>query len=220
MASRDLETVSEPRVKPRLRGASHQYAFILALVGGTVLVAGVETTRARAAVGLYALSVLAMFGSSALYHRITWPPAQRRKLRRLDHAMIYFLIAGTYTPFGTLALSGGARILVLTLVWAGALAGIVLAFTWSNRPEWVEVVLALALGWIGVVVLPELVDEIGLVAVGLVLAGGVFYTAGSLVYARRRPDPIPAVFGYHELFHALVVIAVVCQYAAIASFVL
>jgi hemolysin III len=220
VVSRDLETVSETRVKPRLRGASHQYAFILALVGGTVLVAGVETTRARAAVALYALSVLAMFGSSALYHRITWPPAQRRNLRRLDHAMIYFLIAGTYTPFGTLALSGGARIFVLTLVWAGALAGIVLAFTWSKRPEWVEVVLALALGWIGVVVLPELVDEIGLVAVGLVLAGGVFYTAGSLVYARRRPDPIPAVFGYHELFHALVVIAVACQYAAIASFVL
>jgi hemolysin III len=220
VASPDLETVSEPRVKPRLRGASHQYAFVLAVIAGTVLVAGADTTRGRVAVAAYALSVVAMFGASALYHRITWPPPQRRMLRRLDHATIYLLIAGTYTPFGTLALSGGARVAVLAVVWSGALAGIVLAFAWSNRPKWVEVVLAVALGWVGVAVLPQLVDEVGLTAVGLLLAGGVFYTAGSLVYARRAPDPIPAVFGYHELFHALVVVAVACQYAAIASFVL
>ncbi|MDQ3857165.1 MAG: hemolysin III family protein [Actinomycetota bacterium] len=220
MASRELETASEPRAKPRLRGASHQYAFVLALVAGVVLVAGAETTRARLAVSVYALSVLAMFGASALYHRFSWPPAKRRKLRRLDHAMIYFLIAGTYTPFATLALSAGARIAVLAFVWTGALAGIVLAFAWSNRPNWVEVVLAVGLGWIGVVVLPQLVETVGLTAVGLVLAGGIFYTAGSLVYARRAPDPVPAVFGYHELFHALVVVAAACQYAAIASFVL
>jgi hemolysin III len=212
--------VFEPRVKPRLRGASHQYAFVLAVVAGAVVVAGAETTRARVAVAVYALSVAAMFGSSALYHRIDWPPAHRRTLRRLDHAMIYLLIAGTYTPFATLALSGAARVAVLALVWMGALAGIVLAFAWSNRPKWVEVVLAVALGWIGVVVLPQLVEALGGTAVGLVVAGGVFYTAGSLVYARGRPDPIPAVFGYHELFHALVVVAAACQYAAIASFVL
>ncbi|MDQ4019449.1 MAG: hemolysin III family protein [Actinomycetota bacterium] len=220
MARRDLETVSEARVKPRLRGASHQYAFVLAVVAGTVVVAGAETTRSRVAVAVYALSVAAMFGSSALYHRVDWPPAQRRTLRRLDHAMIYLLIAGTYTPFATLALSGAARVAILALVWVGALAGIVLAFAWSNRPKWVEVVLAVALGWIGVVVLPQLVEAVGGTAVGLVIAGGVFYTAGSVVYARGRPDPIPAVFGYHELFHALVVVAAACQYAAIASFVL
>jgi len=220
VARRDLEVVFEPRVKPRLRGASHQYAFVLAVVAGAVVVAGAETTRARVAVAVYALSVAAMFGSSALYHRIDWPPAQRRTLRRLDHAMIYLLIAGTYTPFATLALSGAARVAVLALVWVGALAGIVLAFAWSNRPKWVEVVLAVALGWIGVVVLPQLVEAVGGTAVGLVVAGGVFYTAGSLVYARGRPDPIPAVFGYHELFHALVVVAAACQYAAIVSFVL
>ena len=220
MARRDLETVSEPRVKPRLRGASHQYAFVLAVVAGSALVAGAETTRARVAVAVYALSVAAMFGSSALYHRIDWPPAHRRTLRRLDHSMIYLLIAGTYTPFATLALSGAARVAVIALVWVGALAGIVLAFAWSNRPNWVEVVLAVALGWIGVVVLPQLIEAVGGTAVGLVLAGGVFYTVGSLVYARGRPDPIPAVFGYHELFHALVVVAAACQYAAIASFVL
>ncbi len=220
MASRDLKSVSEPRVKPRLRGASHQYAFFLAVIAGTALVAGAETTGARVAVAVYAFSVAAMFGASALYHRIIWPPAHRRILRRLDHAMIYFLIAGTYTPFATLALSGGVGVAVLVLVWAGALAGIVLAFAWSNRPTWVEAVLAVALGWTGLIVLPQLVNAVGLTVVGLVLAGGLFYTAGALVYARRRPDPIPAVFGYHELFHALVVAAAACQYAAIASFVL
>ncbi len=220
LGSRSFETVSEPRVKPRLRGASHQYAFFVAVVAGTVLVARAETAGARVAVAVYALSVVAMFGASALYHRISWPPAQRRTLRRLDHAMIYFLIAGTYTPFAALALSGGVRIAVLALVWVGALSGVVLSFAWSNRPRWVAVALAVPLGWIGVVVLPQLLRTVGAAAVGLVLAGGIFYTAGSLVYARRTPDPIPAVFGYHELFHALVVAAAACQYAAIASFVL
>jgi len=220
LTSRDLETVSGPRVKPRLRGASHQYAFLLAVVAGTALVGGAETVRARVAVAVYALSVVAMFGSSALYHRIDWPPAQRRRLRRLDHAMIYFLIAGTYTPFAALALSGGARIAVLSLVWLGAFVGVALVLAWSNRPRWVEVVLAVGLGWIGVVVLPQLLETVGPTAVGLVLAGGLFYTAGSLVYARRAPDPIPAVFGYHELFHAFVIVAAACQYAAIVSFVL
>ena len=220
MASRDFETVSGPRVKPRLRGASHQYAFVLAVVAGIVLIAGAESTRARFAVAVYALSVVAMFGSSALYHRIDWPPAQRRKLRRLDHAMIYFLIAGTYTPFAALALAGVARIVVLALVWLGAFVGVGLVLAWSSRPRWVEVVLAVAIGWIGVVVLPQLLESVGPTAVGLALAGGLFYTVGSLVYARRAPDPIPVVFGYHELFHALVVAAAACQYAAIASFVL
>lgn len=220
MASHDSETSSGPRLKPRLRGVLHQYAFVFAVIAATVLVAGAETTGARIAVAVYALSVVAMFGTSALYHRITWLPAHRRRLRRLDHAAIYLLIAGTYTPFAALALSGRSRIAVLAVVWAGALAGIVLAFAWSNRPKWVEAVLAVALGWIGVAVLPQLVDTVGLTAVGLVLAGGLLYTAGSLVYARGRPDPVPAVFGYHELFHAFVVAAAACHYAAIASLVL
>ncbi len=212
--------MSGPRLKPRLRGVLHQYAFVVAAVAGAILVAAAESAHARIAVAVYAVSVAAMFGSSALYHRITWPPSRRRQLRRLDHAMIYAVIAGTYTPFGTLALSGSLRVAVLAVVWAGALAGIVVAFAWPHRPDWVEAVGAVALGWIGIVVLPQLVEAVGVTAVGLVLAGGLLYTAGSLVYARRRPDPIPAVFGYHELFHALVVVAAACQYAAIASFVL
>ena len=220
MSLRELETASAPRVQPRLRGVFHQYAFVLAIVAGAILVAAAETPRARISVAVYAVSLAAMFGSSALYHRIAWPPAQERRVRLLDHAMIYVVIAGTYTPFGTLALSGGSGVAVLAVVWAGALAGIVLAFAWSNRPHWVEAVLAVALGWIGIAVLPQLVEAAGATAVGLALAGGVFYTAGSLVYARGRPDPVPTVFGYHELFHALVVVAAACQYAAIATLVL
>jgi hemolysin III len=212
--------VSEAGLKPRMRGVLHQYAFGIAVIAGAVLVAGTETTGERVATAVYALSVTAMFGSSALYHRFTWQPAVRRRLRRLDHAMIYVLIAGTYTPFATLALSGGSRIGVLTAIWTGAVAGIVFVLIWSNRPKWVEAALAVALGWIGVVVLPQLVDSVGVTAVALVLAGGALYTGGSVVYARRRPDPVPSVFGYHELFHALVIVAAACQYAAIASFVL
>ena len=220
MWSDDLETASGRRLKPRLRGVVHQYAFGLAVLAGAILVAGAETARARVSVAVYAVSLAAMFGASALYHRITWSPAQRRRLRRLDHATIYLLIAGTYTPFGMLALSGSSRVAVLAVVWAGALAGIVLVFVWSSRPKWVEVIVAVALGWSGILVLPQLVEAVGVTAVGLVFAGGVFYTAGSLVYARRRPDPVPAVFGYHEVFHVLVVVAAACQYAGIASFVL
>jgi hemolysin III len=220
VSSDDIKWVSGAHLRPRLRGVSHQYAFVLAVIAGAILVAAAETPGARISVAVYAVTLAAMFGSSALYHRITWPPAQRRQLRLLDHSMIYAVIAGTYTPFGTLALSGNSRIAVLAVVWTGALAGIVLAFAWSHRPDWVEAVLAVALGWIGLAVLPQLVEAVGVTAVGLAFAGGIFYTAGSLVYARGRPDPVPAVFGYHELFHALVIVAAACQYAAIASIVL
>jgi hemolysin III len=220
VAHESREATVEAGVKPRLRGVLHQYAFVLAVVAGTALVAAAETPGGRAAVAVYAVSIVAMFACSALYHRFTWPPAQRRRLRRLDHAMIYVLIAGTYTPFATLALSGGSRVAVLSVVWAGALAGIALVLVWSNRPKWVEALLAATLGWVGIVVLPQLLESVGVTAVALILVGGVFYTAGSVIYARRWPDPAPSVFGYHELFHALVIVAAACQYVAIASFVL
>ena len=213
----DLATASGHRLKPRLRGVLHQYAFGVSVLAGAILVTAAETARARISVAVYAVSLAVMFGASALYHRITWPPAQRRRLRRLDHAAIYVLIAGTYSPFGTLALSGSSRIAVLAVVWAGALAGIVLVLVWPNRPDWVEAIVAVALGWIGISVLPQLVEAVGVTAVGLAFVGGALYTAGALVYACRRPDPVPAVFGYHELFHALVIVAAACQYAAIAS---
>ena len=205
--------------KPRLRGVLHLYAFGVAVVLGVLLVLSADGARGRFAAAVFGLSVAAMFGASALYHVPTWRPRPRRWLRRLDHAMIYALIAGTYTPCGLLVLSGAWQVVVLAIVWSGAAAAMVLKFAWVDSPKWLAAAIGVGLGWVGVVALPQL-TRIGAVGLALLLAGGVLYTAGSLVYARRRPDPAPAVFGYHEVFHALVIGAAACQYAAIAFYVL
>src|SRR5581483_3520545 len=167
-----------------------------------------HTAMAKAAAGIFAGCVVVMFGASALYHRPNWSLAWRRRLRRIDHAGIYAMIAGSYTPFGLLVLSGAWRITVLAVVWAGASAAILTRLFWTGAPRWLPVLFGVGLGWVGVVVFPQLVTRIGLLASLLVLSGGVCYTLGGIVYARRRPDPFPTVFGYHELFHALVVAAV------------
>jgi hemolysin III len=210
----------DSELRPRLRGVSHQYAFFAAVAFGALLVAAASGTSERLGVGVFAAALATMFGVSALYHRITWRPRARRWMRRLDHAAIYLLIAGTYTPFGLLALDGAWRWAVLATVWGGALAAIVLKLAWIDSPKWLTAAISLALGWVGVVALPQLWDEAGSVGVALLGSGGVVYTAGAIVYARRRPDPVPAVFGFHELFHALVIGAAACQYAAVAAFVL
>jgi hemolysin III len=206
-------------LRPRLRGVFHQYAFFVSIVLGATLVAVASGAGERISAAVFAASVAAMFGVSALYHRVTWQMSVRRWMRRLDHAAIYLLIAGTYTPFGLLALSGAWRWTVLPVIWAGALAAIVFKLAWVDAPKWASAVIGVTLGWVGVVALPQLWDRVGSVGVALLGAGGVLYTAGALVYARRRPDPVPSVFGYHELFHALVVAAAGCQYAAVALFV-
>ena len=207
-------------VKPLLRGVSHQYAFVVALVLAVVLIAAAPDARARFAVGVFGVSVALMFGVSALYHRVTWRPAARRRMRRLDHAAIYLLIAGTYTPFGLLVLDGAWATVVLTVAWAGAAAATALKLVWTDAPNWVAATLGISLGWIGVLAAPGIVDAVGWGGFGLLLLGGLFYTCGAVVYTLRRPDPVPSVFGYHELFHALVIVAAVCQYAVIAFFVL
>ena len=206
-------------VRPRLRGVLHQYAFFVSVVCGALLVLGASGAGERVSAVVFAAALATMFGVSALYHRITWRPGPRRWMRRLDHAAIYLLIAGTYTPFALLALSGAWRWTVLAVVWGGALAAIVLKLAWVDAPKWVAAGIALALGWIGVVVLPQLWDHAGVAGILLLAAGGVLYTGGAIVYALGRPDPYPAVFGYHELFHALVIAAAACQYAAVAGFV-
>ena len=217
---RELDAAAAPPAKPLLRGVFHEYAFYVFLAFGAALVASAPTLRAGVAAAVFATTVAAMFGVSALYHRVTWPPRRRRWMRRLDHAAIFLTIAGTYTPYGLLALTGAWQKTVLAVVWTGAALAIVVKLVWLDAPNWVTASIAVAVGWVGVVAIPQLVDAIGAVGFALLAAGGLFYTAGSVVYARRKPDPIPAVFGYHELFHALVIAAVACQYASVALFVL
>ena len=206
-------------LRPRLRGVSHQYAFFVSLILGGVLVAIADGAGRRAAAGVFAVALATMFGVSALYHRVSWEPRARRLMRRLDHAAIYLLIAGTYTPFALLALDGAWRWTILPLVWGGALVAIALKLAWTEAPKWLSAAIGIGLGWVGVVALPQLWSHAGPAGVALLALGGVLYTAGAVVYARERPDPVPAVFGYHEVFHAFVVAAAACQYAAVALFV-
>ena len=204
-------------MKPRLRGVSHQYAFFVAMAAGAALVVLVRGAEARVAVAVYALSLCAMFGASALYHRVMWPtPELRRLFAKLDHAAVYLLIAGTYTPFALLVLEPALGWTILGVVWAGALAGVALSLVWIDAPRWLSAALYVALGWVAVVVLPQLWDRAGAMAFALLATGGVLYTLGAVVYARRRPDPAPRVFGYHEVFHVLVIAAAAAQFAAVA----
>jgi hemolysin III len=207
-----------PPIKPRLRGVVHQWSFFVALAAGIALVVLAPAGRATAACAVYALALCGLLGTSALYHRITWRPAVRAWMRRLDHSMIFVLIAGTYTPFAVLVLSGPVQDVVLAGVWAGAAAGIVFALLWIRAPKWLTAAAYVALGWFSLIALPQIVDRSGPGALALLAAGGVAYTAGAVIYARRRPDPRPAVFGYHELFHVLVVVAALAHFAAVAVY--
>jgi hemolysin III len=218
---RPLPAAAHPqvRVKPRLRGVLHQYAFFVSLASGTLLVLLAPTTRASVAAAIYAASVSALFGVSAIYHRVTWTGPARRRMRRLDHAMIFLLIAGTYTPVGLLVLQGTLATVVLAVVWGGAMAGIVLELA-RTGPRWLGVAVYLALGWVAVVTMPQLFVRLGIAGGLLIVAGGLVYSAGAAVYALRRPDPVPAVFGYHEVFHLLVVVGVAAHFLAISLFAL
>jgi len=185
------------------------------------LVFAAPTGRATLATAIYAFSVAGLFGASALYHRVNWSSeAARRWMRRLDHSMIFVLIAGTYTPFALLALHGALATAILIVVWAGAAGGVVLKLVWIDAPKWAIALIYVALGWVVLAAFPELLSRLGVTATAMVAAGGVLYTAGAVVYARRRPDPAPAVFGYHEIFHALVILAAALQYAVVAFWVL
>ncbi len=206
--------------RPLLRGWSHELAFLLAVPAGILLGLEVHTARGRVAAIVYASTVVFMFGVSGIYHRVTWRGPWRLHMRRLDHAGIYLLIAGSYTPFGLLVLHGTLQVVVLAIVWTGAAAAILLKVVWVEAPKWLAAAIAIPLGWVAVIVLPEIVHQLGLTACLLVVAGGIMFTAGGLIYAFRRPDPVPTVFGYHEVFHALVILAVCLQYGTIAFYVL
>jgi hemolysin III len=214
-----VEADARIAARPLLRGVLHEVAFWCALGAGGLLVAGADGRRRTLVSAVFAVSVAACFGASALYHRVTWSPKIRPWMRRIDHAGVFLMIAGTYTPVALLTLHGDLGAVILAVVWVGALAAICVKFVWVAGPRWVSAAIGIALGWVAVAALPELVRNLPVVAVLLLVAGGLAYTAGAIVYARGRPDPRPAVFGYHELFHALTIVGVACQYAAIAFFV-
>jgi hemolysin III len=214
----DTEPLAATVARPLLRGVLHEVAFWCSLGAGALLIVTADEGERQLGAAVFAVSVAACFGVSALYHQVTWRPPIRLWMRRLDHAGVYLLIAGTYTPV-FLVLHGRWRPVVLTVVWTGAVLAIALKFFWVSSPRWLAAAIGLALGWVAVVALPELVRSLPSAAVALLVAGGLAYTAGAIVYARGRPDPAPTVFGYHELFHALTIVGVACQYTAIAFFV-
>jgi hemolysin III len=208
-----------PRVKPRLRGVFHEVAFYVAVVAGVLLVVTAEPGRARLSAVVFASCVVACFGFSALYHRPTWQPRARSWFARLDHAGIYLLIAGTYTPFGLLVLSHDWAVAVLSIVWTGSLAAILMKLFWPATPKKLSAAIGLVLGWIAVIAFTQFL-KLPLTALVLIAIGGAAYSLGAIVYARKKPDPIPHVLGYHEVFHLLTLVAAGCQYAAIAFYVL
>jgi len=187
---------------------------------GLVLVLSAETVEATVGAAVFAGSVTAMLGASSLLHRRRWSAARRRWITALDHAMIYVLIAGTYTPFALLVLRNGWRMPILMTLWGAAAVCAVVKLVRPTAPRWFTAGTCLALGWLSLVVAPQIAAAIGAGGFSLVLAGGLAYTIGALVYIRKRPDPFPRAFGYHEIFHALVVFAVACQYVSVAFFVL
>ncbi len=197
-----------------MRGRFHQVAFFISLPAGVALVWAARGGTARAAAAVYAVSLAALYGISSLYHRIDCSPRTRSMMRRTDHAMIYVLIAGSYTPFGMIGMDGAMRWVVLGAVWAGAIAGVVLKLGWFGRLRRLSAAMYIGLGWLAVIGAPQLVRSLSAPVLALIVAGGVLYTLGAIVLARRRPDPAPAVFGYHEVWHVFVVVASICHYTA------
>ena len=210
---------SSPRVKPKLRGVSHQIAFFVALVACAFLVATVKGPRAVFACAVYGLSLSALFGISALYHRPMWSPEKRALLRRADHSAIYIFIAGTYTPLCLLAIPEAAGLRMLVITWTFAVFGVAKELLWPGAPRWITTVVFLVMGWVGASSSKDLYDSMGLRGVIMFLTAGVLYSTGAIIYARKRPDPLPAVFGYHEIFHLLVIAAAALHYVAITQFV-
>ena len=206
-------------VKPRWRGWIHAGIFPIAVAAGIVLISLAHGPIAKWASAIYMATSLLLFGVSALYHRIDWSPHVKQVFRRLDHANIYLLIAGTYTPIALLALPLSKGILLLTLVWAGAIIGIAFRVFWISAPRWLYVMLYVVLGWAAMMYIVDITRANVAVTV-LVLVGGALYTLGAVVYGFKRPNPFPGVFGFHEIFHTFTVFAFLCHWTAALLLVL
>ena len=203
--------------KPLLRGWLHLVCFFLAIPAGILVVATADAGRARWAAVIYAVGLIALFGVSGSYHRGRWSDAARRRMQKLDHATIFVMIAGSYTPLCLVALQGWVAPVLLVVAWVGASIGAVLAFTGGRRSRIARGAMYIALGWISVVALPQLLDRLTVGQLVLIGVGGVLYTTGAIFLATNWPDPFPRVFGYHEVWHVLVVAAVVCHFVALSS---
>ncbi|MGC4768786.1 PAQR family membrane homeostasis protein TrhA [Micromonospora sp. DT44] len=204
--------------KPRMRGWLHTYAFFVALVAGIVLCSIAASRPGWAPLvscAIYSLTVGGLFGTSALYHRRVWSERGYQVMRRLDHCMIFVFIAGTYTPLCAMLLSTRQATIMLALVWGGALGGVALKLVWPHAPRWVSAPLYLALGWVAVAMLPDILHGGGVTALVLLIVGGAIYSVGAVFYALRRPNPWPTVFGHHEFFHACTLVAALCHHVAI-----
>ncbi len=215
-----MRTIARPDAalapaKPLLRGVSHEIAAFVALAGWIALAAVAPSARARAAANVYGASLFALFLVSAVYHRPNWPPRARAWMRRLDHSAIFLLVAGTYTPV-CLLLPPASGLPLLAIVWGGAALGVVQSIVWVHAPKPLVAAIYVALGWAVLPVLPAIRTALGSAALALLAAGGAAYTLGAVIYAARRPDPFPRVFGYHEVFHALVIAAAACHFAVVA----
>ena len=203
--------------KPSLRGVSHQYAFFVSVVTGFALVLLATGGPLRTGAIVYAVALSGLLGTSALYHRIDWKTASSRAwMRRLDHIMIFVLIAGTFTPFAYLNLDSARNKVLLGVVWGFVLVGILIKILWLTAPRWVTAVTYVIVGCVGGAAFPEVLEQAGPACVTLLVSGGVLYIAGACIYALKRPDPWPSTFGYHEIFHALVLVASALHYSAVA----
>jgi hemolysin III len=201
-----------------MRGWLHAYAFFVAVVGGIVLCSVAAARSGWAPLlscAIYSVTVCGLFGTSALYHRRVWSERGYQIMRRLDHSMIFVFIAGTYTPFCLLLLPAHGATILLSVVWSGAVAGVALKLIWPHASRWVSAPLYLGLGWVAVAVLPDILHQGGVAALVLLIVGGAAYSAGAVIYALRRPNPWPTVFGHHEFFHACTLVAALCHHIAI-----
>ncbi len=212
----DTETAVAEAGKPKLRGWLHAVMFPVAIAAGIVLVALAETGEERISSAIFSLAAVLLFGASALLHRGSWSPRVTRLLRRLDHSNIFLIIAGTYTPLAVLALPPGKGRVLLWIVWVGALIGVAFRVLWVGAPRWLYTPVYVALGWVAVIYLPDLLSGAGVAVVVLILAGGVLYSVGALIYGLKRPNPSPRWFGFHEVFHALTVAAFTVHYVAVS----